>query len=149
MAGKGPAPAEAKRRRNKPQIDELPAEGHRGEFPALPKSYRHDKKTVPYLKATRVWYQTWARSPMATEFTGVDWQRLLRVAPLVDQYERTAARELLAEIRLQEASFGGTPLDRRRLGLRVRPPAATDADAAERKQGSRPSGRRARLSVVK
>jgi hypothetical protein len=164
MAGTGPAPAEQKRRRNKDQFEELPAEGYQGDFPKLPKTYRVERtvwvkdkdsgKKVPetkvfnvaYLRGTRDWYETWARSPMAIEFTGVDWQRLQRIARLVDAYERSPSKELLAEIRLQEAGFGGTPLDRRRMGRKIGERAAATAAPAKRRKAS---GRRARLSVVK
>jgi hypothetical protein len=43
MAGTGPAPAEQKRRRNKDQFEELPAEGYQGDFPKLPKTYRVER----------------------------------------------------------------------------------------------------------
>jgi hypothetical protein len=86
---------------------------------------------------------------MAVQFTGVDWQRLQRVARIVDQYDRHPDPKLLAEIRLQEAAFGGSPLDRRRLGVTIAqaPPQQGQA-GAPRRPGPRQSGRRARLSVV-
>lgn len=166
MAGTGPAPAAQKRRRNKENIEELPGEGYQGDFPALPKTYRlerivlvkdkgSDKKVpelklanIAYLKATREWYETWARSPMAVEFTGVHWQRLQRIARIVDQYEREADPKILAEIRLQEAGFGGTPLDLRRLGRKITPAVETPGRQHTARAKSTAS-RRARLSIVK
>jgi hypothetical protein len=164
MAGNGPAPAEQKRRRNKENLEELPAEGYQGAFPPLPEKYRIErivmvkdpetKKRVPetivlepeYLPATRDWYETWARSPMAVEFTAVHWQRLLRLARVVDQFERTSDEKLLAEIRLQEAGFGGTPMDLRRLGRKITPVAGAAQPA--RRRDRKATDRRARLSVV-
>lgn len=165
MAGQGPPPKDEaeRRRRNKPdKPEELPAEGYQGEYPPLPATYGNTvmKKVktgdgdeelvsetvkITFLKGTRDWYDTWARSPMATEFTAVDWNRLQRLAKLVDQFERKPTKEMMAEIRLQEAAFGGTPMDRRRLGKKV-------GDGKKRRQ--RPSSekeakeRRARLKAA-
>lgn len=144
MAGRGPAPKpkSQRRRRNKtPEEKVLPPEGNSSSFPKLPAKYKTRVRTedgpmsidVTFLKSTRDWYDDWAKSPMATEFTGVDWQRLQRVARLVDQYDRNPAKDLLAEIRLQEASFGATPMDRRRLGLKIGDkPGAADPAASKR-----------------
>lgn len=136
MAGKGPPPKKSseRRRRNKEQPPtELPPEGNGKEYPPLPVTWSNTvlEKTrngdgeeevvsktikITFLQATRDWYDIWGASPMAVEFTAVDWNRLQRIAKLVDQYERKPSKDLMAEIRLQEASFGGTPMDRRRLG---------------------------------
>jgi hypothetical protein len=147
MAGRGPAPgasptrkpAGQRRRRNKePELNSLPREGYDGPYPKLPAKYRtiiqhadggRRPKQVPFLKATRDWYDTWATSPMATEFTGVHWRRLQHIARLVDQYERNPTEKLAGEIRLQEAGFGGTPMDLRRLGKTIAP---AEGDATER-----------------
>jgi hypothetical protein len=148
MAGMGPAPAETKRRRNKERVTELPADGNKVKAPRLPRRYRTGDGELAYLKATRDWYAEWARSPMAVQFTGVDWQRLQRVARVVDQYERDPDAKLLAEIRLQEADFGGSPLDRRRLGVTITHAPDAQPPPGARRAGPRQSGRRARLSVV-
>ena len=141
MAGRGPAPkpAEQRRRRNKDQGgDVLPAEGNTGAYPELPPTYRcgtiqtkkKDGTLGPeravrrrFLPETHAWYETWATSPMATRFTAPTWQRLLRLARLVDTYERVPDKGLLGEIRLQEASLGGTPADMLRLRWTVAQPA--------------------------
>ena len=122
MAGHGPAPkpSEQRRRRHTRHVEaELPAEGYAGEFPALGKSYRAGGKPIAFLADTRAWYETWARSPMACVFTSTDWTRLGMLARLVDAFYRSAKPTLLAEIRLQEALWGGSPLDRRRVGLKI------------------------------
>ncbi len=166
MAGKGPPPAETKRRRNKPPaFDELPFEGHDGPFPPLPASYGVDfdvavlgedgersivtrRKQVRYLHDTREWYETWARSPMATKFTGVDWNRLRRVATLADAFYRRPTQVLAAEMRLQEALFGGTPVDRLRAQMKIAAPAEA-APATGPGPSKASADRRARLSIVK
>ena len=124
MAGRGPAPkpSDQRRRRHKPHVEaELPAEGYAGPFPTLPRSYREADSSVAFLADTRRWYEAWSRSPMACQFTETDWTRLGMLARIVDSFYRTPKPPLLAEIRLQEALLGGSPLDRRRIGLRIAP----------------------------
>jgi hypothetical protein len=163
MAGNGPPPKKPseRRRRNKdkPPETELPAEGYTGEYPPLPAAWGNTvtekiqtangdedfvSKTikVTFLDETRDWYEIWATSPMAHEFTAVDWNRLQRVAKLVDQFNRKPSKDLMAEIRLQEASFGGTPMDRRKLGQVIggasgksgrQPRASSEAEAKARR----------------
>ena len=145
MAGMGPAPkpAEQRRRRHKPTVEaELPAGGYSGPFPTLAKSYT-DGERVTFTAATRRWYERWARSPMAAQFTEVEWLKLGRLAVLVDIFaRRPLTKGLAGEIRLEEAALGGSPLDRRRLGVRIAPAEpATDAqlvalDSYRRELGS-------------
>ncbi|MDP2710806.1 MAG: hypothetical protein Q8O56_06270 [Solirubrobacteraceae bacterium] len=104
------------------------------------------RKQIRYLHDTRDWYETWARSPMAATFTGVEWNRLQRLARLVDAYYRRPSKELACEMRLQEASFGGSPLDRLRAQMKI---VATDTEGAPRTSAGSSSSRRSRLSVVK
>ena len=130
MAGRGPAPkpAEQRRRRHKSAAEhELPADGYAGDFPRLSRSYRDGDGSVVFLAETRHWYETWARSPMACAFAATDWTRLAMVARLVDAFFRTAKPTLLAEVRLHEALWGGSPLDRRRVGLKIASGPVADA----------------------
>lgn len=129
MGGIGPAPKspEQRRRRNAAApLDALPADGYRGRYPKLPATYasaQRTKRGAPkrerFLAQTRKWYEAWATSPMATEFTTVHWLRLQDVAVLQDRYNR-GELELAGELRLQLAGFGGTPFDLRRLGKQIR-----------------------------
>jgi hypothetical protein len=145
MAGRGPAPGanpnrkdpSQRRRRNvEPTFEDLPAEGYQGDFPPLPATWSNtvlqpvetgdgEQEMVPvtvkmtYLKLTREWYETWARSPMAVRFTQVDWMRLRQIAPLIDQYNRRPRKDLASELRLQESVLGATVMDRQRMRLRV------------------------------
>lgn len=133
MAGRGPvpganpnrkAPGQRRRRNVEANFEELPAEGYSGPFPPLPRSYPGGERRVKYLAATREWYTTWARSPMATKFVGTDWSRLRILAPLVDQAFRAPTPRLLAELRLQESLLGATVMDRQRLRMKI----GTDAE---------------------
>lgn len=144
MAGNGPAPTGTAARRNNPKIDELDAAGYQGEYPALPKRYSVGINpetgrsiTRTFTAETRDWYETWARSPMATQFTGVWWKRLQLLARLVDGYVREPSTKLLSEIRLNEAGFGGTPYDLRRLGKRIKLPAQPATTGGDREPAAR------------
>jgi hypothetical protein len=165
MAGRGPAPGASPNRKDKSQrrrrnveaeFDDLPAEGYQGEYPSLPATWSNtvmqkvetgdgEQEMVPvtvkmtYLKATREWYETWARSPMAVRFTQVDWMRLRQIAPLVDKYNRSPRKDLAAELRLQESLLGATVMDRQRMRLKV-----SESDAPQPEGGKVAEVRRLR-----
>ncbi len=81
-----------------------------------------DGERVTFSAGTRRWYERWARSPMASQFTDVEWMKLARLAVLVDIFaRRPLTKGLASEIRIEEATLGGSPLDRRRIGLRIEP----------------------------
>lgn len=151
MAGRGPAPnrSDERRRGNKDDFEELPAEGYQGEFPALPAAYsvqqwdgeKHVTKRVRFLPSTREWYEAWARSPMATEFAGVHWFRLQTLAKLQDRFDRGNVT-VAAELRQGLAAFGGSPLDLRRLGRSI---ARKEAEKRASPAKAAKSDRRARL----
>lgn len=137
MAGRGPAPKDSSG-----PLDVLPA-AFAGPAPELPASYRvsdgHREVRVRYLAETRAWWAAWCSSPQAARFTATDWSRLRMIAPLVDRYERTSAKDLAAEIRVQEALFGATPADRLRLRWKIpvpdeKPAAADDPRGARRRK---------------
>lgn len=56
---------------------------------------------------------------MATEYLPSDVSGLARLALLIDQFYVTLDSRLMAEIRLQEARFGLSPVDRSRLQWEV------------------------------
>ncbi len=76
------------------------------------------------------WKNVWA-SPMASEYIPTDVDGLGRVAVLIDNYNKIPRGDLLAEIRLQEARFGLSPLDRSRLQWEI-----AKADEAEKRRKS-------------
>jgi len=177
MAGRGPTAQDHRQRaRDEKGFDTLPAEGYTGPFPKLPPTWRQEISyfekhvttskddagkavrtvamvpvlkvvNVRYLKATRDWYETFARSPMATRFTDVDWRRLQEIAPLKDQYNRSPDTKLAAEIRLQETRLGATVRDRHEMRMRVASEAAAEGRGAA-PVSSMAAARRARLRSV-
>ena len=116
MAGRGavPKPAAERRRRNVKQETELPVEGNTEPFPALPawREWRPD---------TVRWYEEWCRSPMATEWSDVHFTRMHQISVIYDDWLGSGNLELVKELRLQLAPFGGTPGDLRRNGRKVTP----------------------------
>jgi hypothetical protein len=149
MARPGPQPKDPERRQRRnatPEILRLPAAGYDGDYPALPAAYLmsiwdNDAQTpidirVEFLAATRDWYNAWACSPQATQFSGVTWLTLKRLAILVDRFERGETKHA-GEIRLQESKLGATPEDMAKLRWVI----DDDADAPGSKV-TEPSARR-------
>ena len=119
MAGRGPAPkpAHLRQRRNKKAGATTltpPPEGERRRTPTLP-----NPDSRQWHKLTRAWWRRVWQSPMASEYLETDFDGLARLAVLIDDFYKAEGakerRELLQEIRLQEARFGLSPVDRSRL----------------------------------
>jgi hypothetical protein len=140
MAGRGPAPKEAEKRRGHtkpPPTQELQADRFPARAPGLGQAYRErgNEKKIRYLTETRTWWKTWVESPQAQQFTATDWQRLKLLAPVVDRFIR-GDHELLSEIRLNEQLLGATPIDRLRLQWKIvgSPKAREDPRGAARRR---------------
>ena len=97
-----------------------------------------EKVTVPTLqnpdkrkfhRLTRAWWKRVWESPMAGEYLPTDVDGLARLALLVDNYYNRPHKDLMSEIRLQEARFGLSPVDRSRLQWEV-----LKGEEAERKR---------------
>ncbi len=95
--------------------------------------------------STRAWWRTWCDSAQSSEFSSTDWQRLEMVAYLVDRYFRAPAKDLLAEIRLNEAAIGATVEDRLKLRWRLQPPPDPNEPAPPPGSRSRADPRRLQL----
>lgn len=145
MAGNGPLPKDPsqRRRRNADAVSTtvLPATGPDGPTPELPGGHDYDSRTL-------VWYETWRNSPQAVTFLATDWQRLHMLAELVQQYWEEPRKDLLAEVRLNEASLGGTAADRMRLRWTVAEPEDEGARQPTGKRRASASRRDRVLRVV-
>ena len=138
MAGRGPAPkpAHLRQRRNKKAGATTltpPPEGERRRTPTLP-----NPDGRKWHRLTRAWWRRVWASPMASEYLETDVDGLGRLAVLVDDFHKAESakerRELLQEIRLQEARFGLSPVDRARLHWEI-----AKGEEAERKRPHRPA----------
>lgn len=145
MSGNGPLPKDSsrRRRRNADAVSAtvLPAAGPDGPTPELPGGHDYDSRTL-------VWYETWRRSPQAAEFLPTDWQRLHMLAELVQLYWEEPKKDLLSEIRLNEAAIGGTAADRIRLRWTVADPEGGQAPRRPAKARGASSRRDRVLKVV-
>lgn len=116
MAGRGPAPKPShlrQRRNKKPGAAQLKAP----ESPKVPRLQNPDGRK--WHRMTRAWWRNVWTSPMASEFLPSDVDGLNRLAILVDEFNHRPNYKLMSEIRLQEARFGLSPVDRSRLQWEV------------------------------
>lgn len=126
MAGRGfpPKPAEIRQRTNrKPGAATLDSDTT-VKAPALPKI-----DGVSWHRLTVTWWRDVWASPMAPEFIATDVHGLTRLARLINQFNESGDVKVMTEIRLQEARFGLSPVDRARLQWEV-----AKGDEAERKR---------------
>jgi hypothetical protein len=140
MAGRGPAPAQQRRRLNDPA---------RGEWTDLPPL---DKPTLGTLRsllkgswsaATIATWETWRRDPVTAMWSPADVAYALDLARL---YELMTPRSA-AEVRLRMDGLGLTPKGKRDLRWRIVGAPGDEPDRAPRTRSG--SARRSRLSVVK
>lgn len=135
MGGKGPAPKPAHMRQHRikktgattlaaPDINQT----EKSKVPAL---QNPDKRK--FHRLTRAWWKRVWQSPMAGEYLPSDIDGLARLAILVDDYYKKPGKDLMSEIRLQEARYGLSPIDRSRLQWEVQ-----KGEEAERKRKPAP-----------
>lgn len=115
MPGPPPKPASARARRNKVAGARTLTVAAPRKAPPLPqRPIVVDGPTDWHDQTVEWWIDTW-QSPMSPEFDDSDMHALVMLAVLIDDFWWCPSKELAAEIRLQRACFGLTPLDRRRL----------------------------------
>ena len=142
MPGPAPKPAHLRQRRNKkataatlPAPDQVEARRP----PTLPNP---DGRT--WHRLTRAWWRRVWQSPMAQEYLPTDADGLGRLALLVDDYYKAETpkerRELLQEIRLQEARYGHSPVDRARLHWEVQKGEEAEAKRRRRTEQAQDTG---------
>lgn len=122
--GPAPKPADIRQRANrKAGATTLDADVS-VKVPALPKI-----TGVVWHRLTIAWWKDVWASPMAGEFLDTDTHGLTRLARVINEFNETGDVKLMPEIRLQEARFGLSPVDRARLQWEV-----AKGDEAERKR---------------
>lgn len=114
MAGNGPPPAERRRRNNKDTYADVQAT-----ISAEVDKLRGPNPGSTWLPETQRWYQTWRMAPQSELFLATDWQRLLMMLPLVDDYFERPHHLKLSEIRLNESLLGATHVDRLKGRIKV------------------------------
>ena len=125
MPGPAPKPAHLRQRRNKKtSYTDLKVSDNTSVSHALPHIEGHE-----WHPLTLDWWRHVWESPMAGEYLQTDVDGLGRLAILIDAFYRKPNPNLLKEVRLQEARFGFSPVDRARLQWEVQ-----KGEEAERKR---------------
>lgn len=132
MAGHGPPPKDPDKRvryeSSKHASGQTNAQGLRvlelvvAKQPDLP-ARMPDGRAWPVR--TRTWWKDWAKTPLSSNFTAIDWSELLDTAVLHGRHW-SGDEKVAGELRLRVAKFGATPEDRARLRITF-----AEADAAE------------------
>jgi len=118
MAGRGPAPkpADKRRRRNANDATSIVPDGKlRG--PTLPKDVGFE-----WNPRTKAWWLNWRKSAQSQTMTDSDWDFLLDTALMHHAMWEKGQWTLAAEVRLRVAKFGATPEDRMRLKFQIDDP---------------------------
>ena len=163
-----PKPAAERRRTNRKAGARVLSVVAPGDLEHVPEPHR-ELPPGSWTRATVRWWADVVASPMATEWTEVDWHGLRRLAVLVDTVEkgfavltqadedlavkeRVACAEVaikaLSELRMQGALYGLTPVDRARLHWELDKGSKAEAARAQRARpqaapAPRPDPRRA------
>lgn len=111
MAGRGPAPkpSDKRARRNADPVGTRTLSLVRASAPQLPDGFT-------WHSQTEAWWASWAGSPLALDFTELDWSYLLDTA-ILHSAMWSGDSGVAAELRLRVAKFGATPEDRARLRI--------------------------------
>jgi len=147
MPGRGPAPKpEGQRaRRNKSTVPLHVVAIDPSKQPKLPPLHIAGEE-LDWPKATKQWWAMWGKSPLAEQFTDIDWSELaltaLFHARLVMGHANAGT-----EYRLRVSKFGATPEDRARLRITFATADTTEAKAS--RNPKQPKSSRDRIGVLK
>jgi len=138
MPGRLPKNAATRQRTNKhaEQADldeesERSAADERVKVPKLPLALFGGDKPHPLVAQ---WWRSIWRSPMASRWLDSDLQGLYQLAMLKQQFIERPTPQLSGEMRQQEARYGLSPLDRRRLEWNVHGPEKQGKKAAAKRE---------------
>ena len=150
MRGPSPKASALRQRRNKAatraqfSTDEA-RQSHPPDIPPLKEMFPKAKRD--WHPMTVAWWADIWKSPMADEFLQADMHGLYRLAVLINNFWRRPERKLAGEIRLQQAAYGLTPLDRRRLEWEVQRAQGEKTEPAQPKPRTRIDPRRVLRAV--
>lgn len=157
MAGRGPAPAEARRRRNEPTrgdwVDLEPLSARvLPELPDAPNLVIRQKGKEPIIleqdwsPRTLAAWEAWARDPVTGVYGPTELAAIIELAYVMEDYVRGLERP--NEVRLRMDGLGLTPKGKRDLRYRNPAPEPPEPEKPSRRGARSSSKRRARLSVV-
>lgn len=115
-----PKPKGQRARRNADMAPQVDLVFEPGEQPELPTQWI-DKEGVlaelTWSPLTADWWENWCATPQAKIFSRSDWFSLLTTAFVAERFFRTWEVKYASELRMREAAFGATPIDRLRLRM--------------------------------
>lgn len=149
----GPAPKDKDRRarNNKGLAPQMELVFEPGEKPDLPTTWIDQEGQLhefSWAPLTQDWWNDWCRAPQSKIFSVSDWRSLLSTAFIAEKFHRTFEVKYAAELRLREAQFGATPMDRLRLRMSWREDAALGFKASEAEEAARQKEARARYGDI-
>jgi hypothetical protein len=127
-------PKEQRARRNADTVPQTDLEFEPGEAPDLPTTWidaEGNLRELSWSPLTLQWWQRWLDSPQAGMFCSSDWSSLLSTAFVAERFHRGFEVKYASELRMREAQFGATPLDRLRLRMAWREDAEKGFRASE------------------
>lgn len=133
-------PKEARARRNVDTAPQLDLDFQPGEPPELPTTWidaEGQLQEMHWSPLTLAWWQRWLDSPQAKIFSPSDWSSLLSTAFVAERFHRGFEVKFASELRMREAQFGATPLDRLRLRMAWREDAERGFRASEAEEKAR------------
>lgn len=157
MAGRGPAPAETRRRSNAPARGEwvdLPPLEKRvlPKLPAAPPLIVRQKDKPPrvvkkpWSPRTKAAWEAWARDPVTAQYGPAEIAAVIELAYVMEDYVRGIG--MPNEVRLRMDGLGLSPKGKRDLRWRVTG-AISEAPTPGRSRAGSSSSRRSRLSIVR
>lgn len=139
MAGKGPAPNEGGRSRDRDNkaLEELVYNGEIWGDP-LPEGVlgqhetgEHAGEDIQWHAQTLVWWDAIRQWPIMEHELAASWQFMVTTAMLHHKMWTNGRWDFAAEVRLREAKYGITPDDLRRLGKKIKRPGGADLQVVE------------------
>lgn len=136
MAGKGPAPSENGRSRDRDNkaLEELVYNGEIWGDPLPTGVLGVDEKTgelIDWHPQTLVWWDAIRQWPVMKDEMAASWQFMVTTAMLHHKMWTNGRWDFAAEVRLREAKYGITPDDLRRLGKRIKRSDGTELTVVE------------------
>lgn len=146
MAGRGPAPAVSRRRRNKdPHPETVVVDGGGLHGPPLPEGVLPDEQEAWHPQTVALW-ESLRRSPLLADEPDLGWQFLIDTALMHHTMWAKGRWEFASEVRLRLAKYGATPEDRMRLKVKVAAPG--DGKPAEPTTPEGATSRRRDMRIV-
>lgn len=133
----GPMPKDPDKRVRRHKVETSHRVGVAPKPPKRPASYLLEGERLTLLPLTKRWWDGYRHNDALTaDWEASDWNRLLMLVPLVDQYNRTGSAGLMREIRANEAELLGTVANRIKARFRIDRPPEVDRSTSSKARRS-------------